>query len=564
MKIFFVVLPPLLFTGCMYTRVEVPGRVPFSGADPPARVARLSYLSGPVSLRPGGTESWVAADLNRPLTTGDELWTDQAARAELDIGHAFVRLDSRTSIALLNLDDRGVQIKLSTGIAQIRLRQLDEEDEFELDTPQAAVSLLRIGGYRLEVNADGSITDLSVRTGQSEVNHSSQAFTVRAGQRARLEGTETVNHETTTAPPVDDFDKFCQIRDRRSEKAKSLGYVSQYVIGWEDLDEFGYWRVDAVHGPFWIPRVTVSGWAPYRYGHWVWIEPWGWTWIDDAPWGFAPFHYGRWIVVDGVWVWVPGPRHIRAVYAPALIVFIGGGPGLRYYFRIGTRLGVAWFPLGPNEVYIPPYRCSRVYVTNVNVSHTVIARSDFWKTDMTRQEYRNRRVAGSITAVRDDVFTSGRRISGSAVAVRPEDARSAHIGGSAPPVTPNRRSLSLEQNSDRPSPRPPDGTIRRPITVRRKPAEAPVPFEHKRPSLDKDPGRPPAPVIVDSGRRERRPVPEYKPATPRRDNKVAPPAPRTHIEPSRPGPTPKNTENRRRAIERERQTTNDGRPGRGK
>jgi len=62
-----------------------------------------------------------------------------------------------------------------------------------------------------------------------------------------------------------------------------------------------------------------AGWAPYREGHWAWVEPWGWTWIDDEPWGFAPFHYGRWAFVAGAWSWVPGRLDpaVRPVYAPA-------------------------------------------------------------------------------------------------------------------------------------------------------------------------------------------------------------------------------------------------------
>ena len=47
--------------------------------------------------------------------------------------------------------------------------------------------------------------------------------------------------------------------------------------------------------PMWMPNGVAADWAPYRYGHWVWISPWGWTWVDDASWGFAPFHYGRWV-----------------------------------------------------------------------------------------------------------------------------------------------------------------------------------------------------------------------------------------------------------------------------
>src|SRR5207245_1389824 len=74
----------------------------------------------------------------------------------------------------------------------------------------------------------------------------------------------------------------------------------------------------------WVPRSMIVGWAPYRYGHWAWVDPWGWTWIDDAPWGFAPFHYGRWVYVDGGWGWVPGHVVARPVYAPALVAFVGG------------------------------------------------------------------------------------------------------------------------------------------------------------------------------------------------------------------------------------------------
>ena len=45
-------------------------------ADPPGRVARLSDIEGSVSLQPAGVQEWATASLNRPLTTGDKLWTD--------------------------------------------------------------------------------------------------------------------------------------------------------------------------------------------------------------------------------------------------------------------------------------------------------------------------------------------------------------------------------------------------------------------------------------------------------------------------------------------------------
>jgi len=61
----------------------------FSGsasADPPSRIARLGYLNGAVSFSPAGENEWDQATINRPLTTGDRLWTDAGARAEVQVG----------------------------------------------------------------------------------------------------------------------------------------------------------------------------------------------------------------------------------------------------------------------------------------------------------------------------------------------------------------------------------------------------------------------------------------------------------------------------------------------
>ena len=93
------------------------------------------------------------------------------------------------------------------------------------------------------------------------------------------------------------------------------------------------------------------GWAPYRYGHWAWVNPWGWTWVDDAPWGYAPFHYGRWVFVGGAWGWVPGPvvgRKWRPVYSPALVAW-AGGPSFGVSIGIGAGPAVGWFALGPRR-----------------------------------------------------------------------------------------------------------------------------------------------------------------------------------------------------------------------
>ena len=62
--------------------------------DPPSRVARLNYMNGSVSFRPGSVEEWTSATLNYPLTLGDHLWTDPGASTEMQVGSTAIRMDS--------------------------------------------------------------------------------------------------------------------------------------------------------------------------------------------------------------------------------------------------------------------------------------------------------------------------------------------------------------------------------------------------------------------------------------------------------------------------------------
>ena len=113
-------------------------------------------------------------------------------------------------------------------------------------------------------------------------------------------------------------------RDERWIERRSTTYVSSYMTGYEDLDTYGEWRQEPDYGPLWFPSRVAATWAPYRYGHWGYVRPWGWTWIDDAPWGYAPFHYGRWVYVRNRWAWHPGERDVRPVWAPALVAWSAG------------------------------------------------------------------------------------------------------------------------------------------------------------------------------------------------------------------------------------------------
>src|ERR1700733_4185944 len=96
--------------------------------DPPTRVARLGYIEGSVSFQPAGEDDWVQAVPNRPMTTGDKLWADKGSRAEVQLGSSTIRLSENTGFSFLNLDDNTVQIQLTSGSLNIRVRQLDENN----------------------------------------------------------------------------------------------------------------------------------------------------------------------------------------------------------------------------------------------------------------------------------------------------------------------------------------------------------------------------------------------------------------------------------------------------
>ena len=475
--------------------------------DPPGRVARLGYIRGTVSFEPAGTEDWVSAVVNRPLTTGDKLWNDNDSFSELHLGSAVIRLGSNTGFSFLNLSDNMAQIRLTEGTLNIRIRRLGDDETFEVDTPNLAFTLLRPGNYKVNVNEAGDATMVLVRDGQGEVTGGGSAYTIHPREIATFAGTDQLDADVQSWDNSgDDFDDWCSDRDRRYDHSVSSRYVSDDVIGYEDLDEYGGWRPVPEYGTVWFPHVTVVGWAPYHYGHWVYIAPWGYTWVDDAPWGFAPFHYGRWVVVGGVWGWVPAPPrpvvvgvvYVRPVYAPALVAWVGGP-----HFAVGVAIGggggvsVGWFPLGPREVYVPSYHVSRTYVQNINVSNTVVNTTvvnNYYntvvvnKTVVNNVTYVNQRAPGAVTAVSATTFTSAQPVARNVVAVNAREVATAPVAVGAPAVAPSRQAVLGAGVATRAM--PPAALQNRAIVAKTAPPPPPVAFTRQQEMIRANGGRP--------------------------------------------------------------------------
>ncbi len=443
--------------------------------DPPDRVARLSVASGMVSFSPAGDEAWANADVNRPLTQGDKLWTDSGARAELDTGNAALRLDGLTSLNVLSLGERVAQFQLAQGTVNLAVRELLEGEVVEVDTPNLAVTLRQAGSYRIMVDHNGATT-VAVRSGEAEVTGEGGAYLVKPGQSYRFIGSNLSNYLLSGLPAETDFDRWSAERERALTRSASARYVSPVVIGYQELDTHGSWREDPEYGSVWTPTRVAVDWAPYHDGRWVWVQPWGWTWVDNAPWGFAPFHYGRWVSLRGHWCWVPGPRHVRPVYAPALVAFIGG-PGL----HIGVGPGVAWFPLGPRDVYRPPYHVSRGYFTRVNISNTRInvtqVSNHYDHPNPANTVYVNRRIPGAVAALPATAFGQAHTPTRGVMRVSPEVAAQGQVGA-APPTAPSRPAPGAGASH---GPQPPESVRERPLVTRTPPPVTVWPGAARRP-----------------------------------------------------------------------------------
>jgi hypothetical protein len=450
--------------------------------DPPTRVARLNFSQGSVSFQPGGEDDWVDAVPNRPLVTGDNLWADENSRAEVHIGSTALRLGSQTGITFLEIGDRATQIRLAQGSLIVRVRHVDDDDAYEVDTPNIALNILQPGEYRLDVDPDGNRTNVTVWHGRGEVTGGGFSYTVIGNQSATFTGTDHLDYDLDQVAEADEFANWAFQRDSRDDQSDSSNYVSPEMTGYEDLDEYGTWSYVAGYGPCWRPASIAVGWAPYRFGHWVWVSPWGWTWVEDEPWGFAPFHYGRWAFAGGGWFWVPGPAVVRPVYAPALVAWVGGGPG--FHFSVGA--GVGWFPLGPGEVFVPGYRVSRTYVNNVNITNTTVnvtRVTNVYNTVIVNRSttinnitYVNQHVNGGVTVVSHDTFVNARPVARNVVAVPQKELEGAPISHLAQ-VEPIRTSVVGAGRLA--AVKPPANVISRPVVAMRTPAPMPQSFQQK-------------------------------------------------------------------------------------
>ena len=446
-------------------------------ADPPSIAPRLAYVSGEVSFSPAGDNHWTQARINRPLTIGDRLWADSGARAEIQLGGSVIRMRENTSLEILNLTDRLIQVRVDEGTVTLRVRRIDAGLTIEVATPNLAFTARQVGRYRIDVDGSANTTEVVVRNGRGEVYGERASYRLESRHAYRFGGTGLRRYEVIPTPIESDYERWAMERDRRYEVSVSARYVSPYVVGYEELDAHGSWVVDASYGRVWVPSRVSANWSPYSEGHWAWVEPWGWTWVDDQPWGYAVSHYGRWAYVRNRWCWVPAPVRARPVYAPALVAFIGGA-GFSLSLSTGSDRAVGWFPLGPREIYRPPYRTSQAYFVNVNRTNTVVNNTtiiNVYNNRTVNNTYVNQRIPNAVVATSANDFAESRQVR--RAALREERQAQAAQANAGAGVAPGQQAVRGGQQTAKAEPPAQIRERERRVVARNEPPRARPRFE---------------------------------------------------------------------------------------
>lgn len=339
---------------------------PSAAAKALPNAARLERVQGEVainnSLSTTSSGEWKAATTNTPVSEGDRLYTRDNSRADVAFtGRNFATVDGNTSLDVLELSSERTQVALREGSALFDIGSLGSGQTFEVATPCGAIDIRERGMYRIAIDEQGSATATAF-SGSAELLGQGGTATVSKGEELTLpcQGSSAtisrVNYDNAGAL-VDSYYRY-RYPNRydgryRSyytylddpyyydpyDRYASYQYVSDYIPGVYDLDDYGDWRYMNDYGYCWHPRVA-AGWAPYQYGYWDMVYPYGLTWISTEPWGYAPYHYGRWAYVGNDWFWVPGSAYGYPTYSPSLTAFFSFGDS-----------SIGWVPLGPGDPY---------------------------------------------------------------------------------------------------------------------------------------------------------------------------------------------------------------------
>jgi hypothetical protein len=396
--------------------------------NPPAIAGSLAAMAGTVSFHAAGETQWSPATLNYPVTNGEGFWTEPQASATIDIADDRLVLDESTELDVTTLDQSQFAATVAQGAVFVQLTTVQQGQTLAISTPRGTVEITQAGQYEIVAGDTNDATTITVVSGAAHVSATNLTLDVGPNQTATITGAGML--QGSVGPFQEDAFLQAQLAQPATQQAiANLPDECRAMTGGQQLASYGHFAQSAHYGPVWYPSEVPADWAPYRDGHWAYVAPWGWTWVDNARWGFAPFHYGRWAQIDGRWGWLPGGGApyvggTYPIYSPALVAFVGiGGATLGFGGGEWAAGGYApaWVPLGPREPYYPWYHARAGYFADINrfygVPRTLIERGPTYYNTVNFSQTNIFVNRGAATVVPASVFTRGQSVRAVAHAV---------------------------------------------------------------------------------------------------------------------------------------------------
>jgi hypothetical protein len=396
----------LVVRSLVLAAITLAGAAVHAQEDPPARVGRVAEIAGNVRTldREG---AWVDVARNQTLSTGDRVTTDKDGRATLQVGSTVLRLGPDTDVQLTQLDDQHVRVRFDHGRLAVRVRSADIPGELFIDTDEGAWVPHHPGQYRFDRPGAHLLLAAQAWSGDMLLEAPDSSLPVAAPQRAEVwrAGPQQATHYRLVPAVKDAFGDAVLAQDKADDRQAPADVAARLpaeMTGVAELARFGAWTLAGDGTAWWTPARLPAGWHPFQQGAWWWSARWGWTWVDDQPWGFAPSHYGRWAQQHGRWAWTPGRwGAARPVYAPAVVGWFGG-PAL----DVGGAPAVGWVALAPDELLFPGYAVSAKYWNALNDANVgplgrraVAVNGRARLAPAGAAAYANRGVAGAISVV---------------------------------------------------------------------------------------------------------------------------------------------------------------------
>jgi hypothetical protein len=302
------------------------GGVAWADEPAPSIFGRVSAVSGVVKYRPSSGE-WSDALVNEPVASGVGIRSARDAGAKLRVAGVHIAVAAASELSVARLDGDVLQIAVSQGRVGIHRDAAGAVRTVEIDLPHGAVWLGAAGEYDIAAGDESTPPRVEVFSGKVQLGG----------------GLDT----SRVAAAADDA--FSQSwRTPEAGIKSSDGRLAPAIAGAAALAASGTWETDPTYDYVWYPKEVAADWAPYRDGAWRFLPPWGWTWVDAAPWGFAPSHYGRWAHIDDRWGWIPDAANAEPDFGPAQVAFLGTAP-IGLSCPGGAGPAIAWFPLAPGE-----------------------------------------------------------------------------------------------------------------------------------------------------------------------------------------------------------------------